>query len=69
MFHMICSILYATILKCNNFFSDCNFENTSFFLVYNIIMKSPLQPVTSRDKFYIQGSNLNRKMLFFVELI
>ena len=55
MLHMICNIF-----ELQRFY----FENTSFFLVYNIIMKSHLEPVTSRDKFYIQGSNLNRKMLF-----
>ena len=45
------------------------FRKYLIFLGDNIIMKSHLEPVTSRDKFYIQGSNLNRKMLFFVELI
>ena len=48
-----------------------NFENTSFVLAipYSIIMELHLQPITSRYKFYNQGSNQNHKMLLFVELI
>lgn len=46
-----------------------NFWKYLIFLSNNIIMESHLQSITSRDRFHNQGSNLNRKILLFVELI